>query len=53
MNIKQWAYVFIGLILPWILVIIGLAGHVYNVWLYIGSITWFLTSVSIMLALWD
>ncbi|MCD6146920.1 MAG: hypothetical protein J7J34_02835 [Thermoplasmata archaeon] len=53
MNLKQLIYALIGLALPWIVMIGGAVGHIYNVWIYVGSITWFLTSVSIMLALYE
>ncbi len=53
MNIKQALPIFIGLFLPWILIILGLALKIYNnVWLYVGSIAWFVTAVIIFLSLY-
>lgn len=53
MKLKQLAYALVGIVLPWIILIGSALGHVYNIWAYVGSITWFLTSVSIMLALYE
>jgi hypothetical protein len=52
MNAKQALPIFIGLVLPWLLIIIGLALETYNVWLYVGSIAWFVTAVVIFLSLY-
>jgi hypothetical protein len=53
MNLKHWVYDFIGLVAPWIVIISGAVSDVYNVWLYIGSITWFLMAVIMFLAFYE
>ncbi|MEA2054073.1 MAG: hypothetical protein U9O96_02990 [Candidatus Thermoplasmatota archaeon] len=53
MNLKQWAYIFIGLAAPWIVLITGAVNDVYNAWLYVGSITWFLTGVILLLSFYE
>ncbi|MDD3493931.1 MAG: hypothetical protein PHU95_01605 [Candidatus Thermoplasmatota archaeon] len=51
MNIKRWAYGFLGLAAPWIVLLAGAAAEVYNAWLYVGCITWFGTAVIVLLGL--
>ncbi|MCD6331479.1 MAG: hypothetical protein J7L80_04690 [Thermoplasmata archaeon] len=50
MKMKQALAIFIGLFLPWILIIAGVTAEIYNAWLYVGSITWFLMSVVFLLS---
>ena len=50
MKVKQILSIFIGLLLPWILVAIGLSADIYNAWLYVGSITWFVMAVVLFLS---
>jgi len=50
MKIKSLIYAIVAFILPWILIGIGIAKPIYDIWLYVGSITWFLTSLFIFLS---
>jgi len=50
MNAKKLLTIFIALILPWIILAIAILKPIYNAWLYVGSITWFLTALFITLS---
>lgn len=50
MKMKNILYTLIAFILPWILIIAGVIGKIYNAWLYVGSITWFVVALLISLS---
>ncbi len=52
MNAKKLLTVFVALILPWIILAIAIIKPIYNGWLYVGSITWFLTALFISLSIY-
>ncbi len=54
MKLKRWAALFIGLVVPWLIVIAALATETYaTVWLYVGPLAWFLTAAMFTLALYE
>jgi len=50
MKMKNILYAIVAFVLPWILLIGGAIADIYNVWLYVGSITWFIMALLIFLS---
>lgn len=52
MKLKRWVILFIGLVVPWLIIIAALATKTYHsVWLYVGPLAWFFTAAMFALAL--
>ncbi len=50
MKLKNIVYAVIAFVLPWLLMIGGAVAEIYNVWLYVGGIVWFIMALYIFLS---
>ncbi|MCD6512189.1 MAG: hypothetical protein J7K61_01115 [Thermoplasmata archaeon] len=50
MNLKSIVLAILAFVVPWLIFASGIAFQIYNALLYVGSITWFLTSLFIYLS---
>ncbi len=50
MKLKSILYTIIAFVLPWLIIIGGAMAKIYSMWLYVGSITWFVMALYIFLS---
>lgn len=54
MKLKRWAALFVGLVVPWLIIIAALMTETYaSPWLYVGPLAWFFSAVMFTLALYE
>jgi len=52
MNIKKIIYGILAFAIPWILIVVGVIMKIHNAWLYVGCMTWFLSTLFISFSLY-
>ena len=52
MKLKSIIYAIIAFVLPWLIILGGATAKIYNMWLYVIPITWFVMAAFIFLSLY-
>ncbi len=50
MKAKDIVYALVAFVLPWIVILGGAIGKIYNAWLYVICISWFVLALFIFLS---
>jgi hypothetical protein len=51
MILRRLAFPILGCVAPWLVLIAGIVWAIENIWLYLGTITWFGLGVIFLMAL--
>jgi len=50
MKIESLVYAVLGLLLPWVIMLGGAMAKIYNMWLYVIPLTWFIMALFIFIS---